>query len=181
MTALALSMDSFSVSIALGCEGRCLSLIQQWRVALVFAFFQAGMPLVGWLGGSRLAYMIKTYDHWVVLALLTAIGCKMIYESRRKTECTVDRRPLGILVVIGLALATSIDALAVGIGFALLNIHLFTTVAVIGLVTLAAVLLGLRFGNRLGPVFGTRVEWIGGMVLIGIGLKILIEHLVNNT
>ncbi len=180
VTALALSMDTFSVSIALGCEGRCLSFFQQFRVALVFALFQAGMPLIGWLGGSKLAVLIKTYDHWVVLALLGAIGGKMIYESYRKKECTINPKPLALMVVVGLALATSIDALAVGIGFALLKIPMVTAVSIIGLVTLSATLIGIRFGNRLGPIFGSRVEMIGGLVLIGIGFKILIEHLINH-
>ena len=180
ITALALSMDSFSVAIGLGCERRCLSMAQRFRVAVVFALFQAGMPLVGWLGGSRLALIIKAYDHWLVLALLAAIGGKMIYESYRKKECTINPKPLALMVVLGLALATSIDALAVGIGFALLNYNMITTVLVIGLVTLSATLIGIRFGNWLGPVFGSRVEMIGGLVLIGIGFKILIEHLINH-
>ncbi len=180
ITALALSMDSFSVAIALGCEGRCLTCWQQFRVALVFAFFQSGMPLIGWLGGSKLATLIKTYDHWVVLALLGAIGGKMIYESFGKKECTMNPKPLALMVVVGLALATSIDALAVGIGFALLQIPMVTAVVIIGVVTLTAVVVGIRFGNRLGPLFGSRVELIGGLVLIGIGLKILVEHLINH-
>ncbi len=176
LIAFALSMDSFAVSVANGLTIRNLNLKRVLIISFSLAFFQALMPLIGWLAGIGINEQIKEYDHWVAFALLSFVGGKMIYEGLTKNEEEKDTE-LKILTLLSQSIATSIDAFAVGISFALLNLSIVAPVAIIGTVTFGVSLMGLYLGKFFGKKLGRSVEIIGGIVLFGIGLKILLEHL----
>ncbi|MCH3916868.1 MAG: manganese efflux pump MntP family protein [Spirochaetia bacterium] len=178
LIAIGLSMDAFATSI---CKGLCMKKInygQTFIIALFFGGFQALMPLLGWFLGSRLQSIISTYDHWVVFALLSFIGIRMIRESLAKDKeenCTVR---LDLKELLMLAIATSIDALAVGIGLALLpGMDITRAILVIGFITFAISFVGVMIGNRFGTRFKNKAETAGGILLVLIGLKILLQHL----
>ena len=175
--ALGLAMDAFAVSIASGVTLKCFKIGPALRVALFFGGFQALMPVLGWLAGSTFQHYIAAFDHWVAFGLLTFIGGKMIYESFiiEKTENKCDPNKLGIVFV--LAIATSIDALAVGLSFSVLQVQIVNPVIIIGVITFLLSLLGVYIGGKFGSIFENKIELIGGIILIGIGVKILIEHL----
>ena len=177
--ACALSMDALAVSI---CSSLVLDEIK-WKHALTFGFFfgvfQAGMPLIGWLAGVASRGLIRDIDHWIAFGLLLLIGGRMVVESFKK-ESRTKPNPLSFHVLLGLAVATSIDALAAGVSFGILDLNIFTVITIIGTITFALSTLGARVGKRLGCHFGERVELLGGIILVGIGTKILIEHLVNH-
>ena len=174
--AFALAMDAFAVSIAGGVVIKEQKVRHALRIALFFGGFQAIMPVVGWLAGNRFRHVIGGVDHWVAFSLLSLIGCKMIYEAvkLKPGERKWDIRSLRVLLV--LAVATSIDALAVGVTLSLLHVSIITPIIVIGLVTFALSLLGVFIGDRFGHLFESKVEVAGGLVLIAIGIKILLEH-----
>ena len=177
--AFGLALDAFAVSIASGVTIKELRINQALKVALSFGLFQAFMPLIGWLAGLTLRDFISGIDHWVAFTLLSLIGLKMIYESL-KLESNDKKKgmdPLNIYVLLILSIATSIDALAVGLSFAFLKIFIVTPVIIIGIITFLLSLLGIAIGKRLGHFFEKKIEIVGGLVLIGIGIKILIEHL----
>jgi len=134
--------------------------------------------VLGWLGGLSLGMFISGVDHWIAFGILTFIGCKMVYDSTSAE--TVGRQPksLTAYVLLVLSVSTSIDALMVGVSFAFLQLPIIIPVAVIGIVTSLLSFLGVSFGNTLGRLFGSRVEAAGGLVLMVIGLKILLEHLI---
>ena len=144
-----------------------------------FGFFQGLMPTIGWLLGSTFADLITSVDHWVVFLLLAIIGGNMIRESFHKEEepCGECNPSLAFGTMIMLALATSIDALAVGVGFALLNVNILAVVLSIGLCTFIISAVGVKIGNVFGEKFKSKAEFLGGAVLVLIGLKILLEHL----
>lgn len=175
--ALGLAMDAFAVSIASGVTLKCFKVGHALRVALFFGGFQALMPVLGWLAGSTFQQYIAAFDHWVAFGLLTFIGGKMIYESFliEKTEDNCD--PNNLTTIFILAIATSIDALAVGLSFSILQVQIILPVIIIGIVTFLLSLLGVYIGGRFGSLFEKKIEFIGGIILIGIGLRILIEHL----
>jgi putative Mn2+ efflux pump MntP len=177
--ACGLSMDALAVSI---CSSLALDEIK-WKHALTFGLFfgifQAGMPLIGWLAGIGFRSLIKDIDHWIAFGLLLLIGGKMVVESFKK-ECRTKPNPLSLHVLLGLSVATSIDALAAGVSFGFLNLNIFTVITIIGVITFTLSTLGARIGKRLGCHFGERVELLGGIILVGIGTKILIQHLVNH-
>jgi len=136
------------------------------------------MPLIGWLAGRTVADFIQNYDHWVAFGLLAFVGGKMIWESFFEKE-EKERDISKGLTLITLSVATSIDALAVGLSFAFMQVNIWTAIGTIGLVAFLVTGLGFIIGKRIGGVLGKRAELAGGLVLIGIGLKILIEHLVG--
>ncbi|MBN2443921.1 MAG: manganese efflux pump [Spirochaetales bacterium] len=175
--ALGLSMDAFSVSITNGCIIHELKLRHAIRIAFSFGLFQAIMPLIGWATGSLFSSYIQSFDHWIAFGLLSFIGIKMIYDSRKRESenKTKDCRHYPTLFI--LSIATSIDALAVGVSFAFLNIQIIFPVLLIGIITFIVCLIGIFIGNRIGKFFETGIELFGGLILIGIGIKILIEHL----
>jgi putative Mn2+ efflux pump MntP len=176
--ALALAMDTFAVSIASGLSVRQFRIRHAFTLGIWFGGFQAIMPLLGWLGGTRLRAFITGVDHWVAFVLLTLIGCKMIYESF-KIEEVENKPPIPeVRVLFVLALATSIDALAVGVSFAVLNIHIVMPILIIGLVTFLMSALGVWIGAKGIRFFEKKIEIIGGLILIAIGAKILISHLL---
>ena len=176
LIAVGLSMDSFSVSIINGCTLKELNTPRILSISLFFALFQAFMPVLGWLSGLRVEKYIQELDHWIVFLLLSFIGLKMIVEGMKK-----DNPPpssvFPIKKLIGQSLATSIDAFAVGVSFSLLELSLITPVMIIGLVTFGFAMLGLFLGKYFNKLLGQRADVIGGIILIGMGIKILYEHL----
>ena len=180
LIAIGLAMDATAVSLAASFNLRRVNPRQVFRFAFHFGLFQALMPVLGWLLGSTFAGYIQAWDHWLAFALLALIGGKAVWEAVRSgagdAECPDPTRG-GSLVM--LSVATSIDALAVGLSFAMLEVSVWYPAVVIGVVTaalsMAGMLLGCRIGNRCGRWAGL----LGGIVLVGIGVKILIEHLVT--
>ncbi len=176
LIAIGLSMDAFSVSICKGLTTKKFS----WRMALVcglwFGFFQALMPIIGYFLGAQFQEMIEAYDHWIAFGLLFLIGANMIREAVWGKEESQDGS-LGFKTMLLLAIATSIDALAVGVSFACIRVKLWSSVIVIGLTTFAFSVLGVKIGNVFGSKYEKSAGIIGGIMLILIGLKILLEHL----
>ena len=186
LLAIGLAMDCLAVSIA---SGIILKRIQ-WRPMLVMAFFfglfQAIMPLLGWLGASTFSHLIDSVDHWIAFAILAFLGGRMIKESFKEEDCCQRFNPASLKVVITMAIATSIDALAIGVSFAFLGIKscssILYPVGIIGFVSFLMSLIGLIFGIRFGCGIARKLhaELWGGIILILIGTKILIEHLFFN-
>lgn len=174
--AVGLSMDSFAVSIANGITLKNLDLKKSILIASSLATFQGGMPLLGWLAGIGVEKYIREIDHWTAFLLLSIIGAKMLYEAIVDNE-EEKIKELKISSLIAQSIATSIDAFAVGISFAFLNSPIAFPVITIGIVTFAFSMLGLKIGKLFGNKLGKSIEFFGGIVLIGIGVKILIEHL----
>ena len=174
--AVGLSMDSFAVSIANGLSIRELNLKKILIITSSLAIFQALMPLLGWFIGTGYKKYIIVIDHWIAFLLLSFIGLKMIYEGVKKNNNS-EKSELKIPILIGQSFATSIDAFAVGISFAFLNLSITKPVLIIGVITLIISFIGLSLGKFLGIKFGKFAEIFGGLVLIGIGIKVLIEHL----
>lgn len=181
LLSVALSMDAFSVSICKGLSlGKenikikyCLS------CGLWFGFFQALMPLIGYLAGRNFAKIINQFDHWVAFILLVFLGVKMIKEAITNTEENIDAS-FSFKNMLLLAFATSIDALAVGISFAMLqNVNIVLAVCIIGIITFIFSFVGVKLGNVFGMKFKTKAEIIGGVILILIGVKILFDHIIK--
>jgi manganese efflux pump family protein len=176
LTALALAMDAVAVAIASGMSVQRLKFRDALKMAAFFGGFQAIMPLAGYLLGLYYAKQFAAYDHWIAFVLLTGLGIKMILESRHVADEKVHS-PFRTNKLIVLAIATSLDAFAVGVTFSLLDAGLLATVLVIGAVTFALCLPAVWFGAQLGKRAAKSAEVLGGVVLIAIGTKILIEHL----
>ena len=177
LIAIGLAMDSFSVSIANGLATKSFRIDKALTIALSFGFFQALMPILGWLAGESIADYISDFDHWIAFALLTFIGVKMIYES------IVDKpnkflEAYNIKVILILSIATSIDALAVGLSFSFLDISIFFPAIIIGVVAFSLSFFGVYIGRKFGKFLKNRIEILGGLILIIIGLKILLEHVM---
>ena len=177
VVAFGLAMDAFAVSITSGLAMKSLRIDRALRIAVFFGTFQAVMPLIGWLAGLGLQGFIEGIDHWIAFVLLSAIGCKMIYESIQMPSRDKALDPMGLHTLLILSVATSIDALAVGVSFAFLRLFIITPVLVIGTVTFLLSFSGVYIGNRFGHFFEKKIEIAGGLILIGIGVRILIEHL----
>lgn len=177
LISLGLAMDAFAVSITNGITIQCLRLKHALKIAIFFGGFQALMPLIGWLAGIGLKQYVESFDHWIAFALLLFIGAKMIYEAIWIDEVEKKCDPLNLVVLLGLAIATSIDAMAVGVTFAFLHIAIVTPAIIIGVITFALSLAGVFIGNRLGDRLGSKMEVLGGIILIGMGTKILLSHL----
>ncbi|HUQ34009.1 MAG TPA: manganese efflux pump MntP family protein [Pyrinomonadaceae bacterium] len=176
ITGVGLSMDAVAASLSSSTAARRVGWPQAFKMAAFFGLFQALMPAIGYACGFAFQGWLKAVDHWVAFALLGFIGAKMIYESgRADVEKLSD--PFSTPRLLLLSIATSIDALAVGISFSLLGVSLLMTILVIGIVTFSLCLPAVWIGKRLGALMARRAELIGGLVLIGIGCKILIEHL----
>ncbi len=176
--AFGLAMDAFAVSVASGFTIKKLKIGHALRIAVFFGAFQAIMPAIGWLAGLSLRDLIRDFDHWVAFGLLVLIGAKMIYESFKLEADRKQIDPLKLDVLLMLAIATSIDALAVGVTFAFLNVAIVWPVIIIGLITLATSFVGVYIGDKFGHIFESKIELVAGLVLIAIGLKILLEHLL---
>ena len=176
LIAIGLSMDAFSVSICKGLTTKKFS----WRMALVcglwFGAFQALMPIIGYFLGAQFQEMIEAYDHWIAFGLLFLIGANMIREAVWGKEEEQDGS-LGFKTMLLLAIATSIDALAVGVSFACIQVKLWSSVIIIGITTFLFSVLGVKIGNVFGSRYEKSASVVGGIILILIGLKILLEHL----
>lgn len=179
LIALALAVDAFAVALAAGVSLCRVSGRQVFRLAFHFGFFQAGMNILGWLGGLTVRSVIERFDHWLAFGLLAFVGLKMIWEAIREAkEEGEGADPTRGRMLVTLSVATSIDSLAVGLSFAVLEISVWLPALIIGLVASALTALGLRLGCLLGAAsrLGARAEIVGGLVLLVIGLKILYEH-----
>jgi putative Mn2+ efflux pump MntP len=177
LIAVGLSLDALAVSL---CSGLALPGVrpgQALRMASFFGGSQALMPVLGWLAGRGLVGHIAHFDHWIAFGLLAAVGGKMIVQGLRANACEARPDPFRVGTLCVLALATSIDALAVGVTFSLVAASIVLPVAVIGGVTFALSLGGIYVGRRFGDVLGSRIEAVGGLILVAIGVKILVEHL----
>ena len=177
-TALGLAMDAVAVAIASGLSVKVLRWQDALKMSVFFGVFQAVMPLGGYLLGAMFANALAAYDHWIAFILLGGLGIKMILDSRNAAEESIAS-PFRTNNLFVLGIATSLDAFAVGISFSLLEVSLAETVTVIGLVTFLLCLPAVWFGARLGKSMAKRAEIFGGLVLILIGSKILIEHLIG--
>jgi len=180
LIALGLSFDTFAVSVSNGLSISNIHFRQAIGIAMVLAVFQAGMPVVGWIAGLQVEHLIRNYDHWIAFGLLLILGVRMIIESFKEPDAgkkRIDR--LSTFLLIGMATATSIDALVVGITFAFSEVNILLSVIIIGAITFLAAMLGMLFGKKVGERTGNRVEIIGGLILIGIGVKILVSHLTS--
>ncbi len=177
---IGLSMDSFAVSVSNGISFQKLSISKMIIIASSLAFSQAAMPLLGWLSGNILVDYIRGIDHWIAFILLSFIGGKMIYESLTKEDLKSKAETLSFPMLIQQSIATSIDAFAVGISFALLDVEIIESILIIGIITFIFSITGLYIGKSIGERLKSKSEIFGGIILIGIGSKILIEHLFFN-
>ena len=176
LIAVGLSMDAFAVAVCKGLNMRRINYRHTFLIALFFGGFQALMPVIGWLLGTQFEKYITSFDHWIAFVLLAFIGGKMIYEScGDEDECGCDTLSLRELTL--LAIATSIDALAVGITFAFLGVSIIGSASLIGVTTFVLSAVGVCIGNRFGSRWKSRAEFAGGVILVLIGVKILLEHL----
>ena len=175
--ALGLAMDAFAVAISTGVVLPRLSLRTVFRLSWHFGLFQFLMPVLGWLAGRSIHRFIADYDHWIAFTLLSFIGGKMIYESFRNREEEHKLDPTRGLTMVVLSVATSIDALAVGLSMGVMGLDIWLPSIIIGLVAALMTALGMFLGRRLGKLFGKRMELLGGIILLLIGAKILAEHL----
>jgi putative Mn2+ efflux pump MntP len=176
--AIGLGIDAFSVAIGIGAANTKRSWSPMLRLAAAFGLFQFAMPIAGWLAGQTVVDIISDYDHWIAFALLTYVGGKMVwegFENENDEEKADQTRGLPLLL---LSIATSIDALAVGFSFSILKVPILFPATIIGIVCFLMTAIGMMFGKVLARIFGKKVEIFGGIVLIGIGIKILIDHWV---
>ena len=176
-----LSMDAFAVAICRGLGMRRVNYAHAAIIALFFGGFQAAMPLIGWVLGSQFATLIEPVDHWIAFALLAFVGGKMLWDAFHEDDdenaASADGDHIDFKELLMLAIATSIDALAVGIGFAFLQVDIVPAIALIGVTTFVLSLVGVVIGNRFGARYEKPSTIVAGIVLILIGLKILLEHL----
>lgn len=173
--AIGLSMDAFAVSVGKGISTQNIKLRHYLSVGLWFGGFQALMPMIGYLLGATFTTVVSDFDHWVAFFLLGIIGCNMIRDSFSKEE-DKQNDSFSFRVMLMLAIATSIDALAVGVSFAFLHVELWIAVALIGLVTFLFSAIGLKIGKVFGDKYKSKAEFTGGVILLLIGVKILVEH-----
>ena len=190
---LSLSMDSFAVSVGAGISIRDLKVFHIVRACFFFGFFQFIMPVAGWYLGSVFAVYIQSFDHWITFGLLVFVGGKMIWEAFRPSESTGgEPRPEGVSAaglgdirglscLLTLSLATNIDALAVGLSFSIIGQGIWLSAALMGGINFVVCLIGFEFGRRIGVLLEKWAGIIGGTILIGIGIKILIEHLAGTS
>jgi len=184
LISVALSMDAFAVSVASGICVTKLSFRHAFRASFFFGLFQFAMPIAGWLLGATFRVYIQGFDHWIAAGLLSLVGGKMIlgfFKKKSAASCPDDGEPSSdirdLKTLLVLSVATSLDALAIGLSYSVLHSAILGPAAIIGFVTFALCLAGTEFGRRLGSRFERWAELTGGLVLIGIGVSILIEHL----
>ena len=176
LVSISLAMDAFAVSICKGLSMRSMNWKKAIIIGLYFGIFQALMPVIGYFLGSSFSSLIINIDHWLVFALLLYIGGNMIKESFSKDDSDTNDN-VDFKTMLILAIATSIDALAVGITFAFLKVNLLLAFSLIGIITFALCVIGVKVGNRFGSKYESKAEFAGGLILILIGMRILLEHL----
>ncbi|MBR5211067.1 MAG: manganese efflux pump [Bacteroidales bacterium] len=176
--AIGLSMDAFAVSICKGLSVQKVRLKYVMKAGIWFGGFQALMPLIGYLAGVSFAGLVGTVDHWIAFVLLGLIGANMIKESTQKEEevCCCQVPDFSFRTMLGLAVATSIDALAVGVSFAFLQVNIWEAILLIGITTFLFSGAGIFIGNFFGSRWKSKAEFAGGFILVAMGLKILLEH-----
>ena len=174
--AVALAMDSVAVSIAIGSKYRDLLFNRTLFISGVFGFFKGAMPLAGYLIGISFAEYVQAFDHWIAFFLLSGLGIKMLYEAY-KNEFDEEVADLSTKTLITMGIATSIDAMAIGVTFAFLQSDILSASALIALVTFVLCIIAVFIGKKLGSLLESKAEILGGLILIGIGTKILLEHL----
>lgn len=175
---IGLSMDAFAVSIAKGMSLKSSTIKEYaFKLALFFGVFQAGMPIIGYFCGMNFASYIQNIDHWIAFILLGLIGINMLKEAMEEKEDNVCILHISYKDIILLAIATSIDALAVGVSFAFLNANIWIAASIIGLTTFVLCIIAVFMGKKLGTIFQKYAELLGGSILLILGIKILIEHL----
>lgn len=179
LVALSLSADCFAVAISSGVTGLTFSRLQVLRVAFAFGLFQFLMPLLGWLAGRTIVDIISAYDHWLAFVLLAIVGGRMLWESLSSGNVSNGTADItkGV-VLLTLSVATSIDALSVGLSMAFLEIDIMMASLLIGIVAFIVTVSGFVLGRRVSGLFGRRAKLVGGLMLIGIGLRILLSHLL---
>ncbi len=176
LIATALAMDSFSVAITNGLTTKKFRVSKAITIGVFFGFFQAIMPVIGWYAGEHVLDLISEIDHWIAFGLLAVIGSRMIYEST-KDESEKIISSLTVKVLLILSIATSIDALAVGLSIYVLEISIVTLAVSTGIITFILSFFGVYIGGKFGHILQNKVEPLGGIILIMIGLRILLEHL----
>lgn len=179
VTAIALSMDAFAVSISKGLSVQKIRPKHGLIVGAYFGGFQALMPLLGWLLASSFAEYIRKFDHWIACVLLVLIGANMIREALSHEEEKLNDS-FGFKTMLPLAVATSIDALATGVTFAMTGTDIWLAIAVTGVTTFLFSAVGLKIGNLFGSKYKSKAELVGGIILVLMGIKILVEHLSGN-
>jgi putative Mn2+ efflux pump MntP len=179
LLALSMAMDAFAVCLAAGSLEETQGPRPAFRLSFHFGLFQFIMPVIGWLAGTAVEPIIQNYDHWVAFGLLAFVGGRMIYSALREKDGERIHNPSRGWTLVLLSVAVSVDALAVGLSLGVLGVLVLYPAVVIGMVTGALSLIGLRIGQSAGRRFGRPVEIAGGIVLFGIGLRILIQHLAG--
>ncbi len=172
-------MDAFAVATAVSAGLPVLTPRHTFRLAWHFGLFQALMPILGWLGGSVLLSVMAAVDHWIAFGLLTFLGLRMIWEARHPEDRSQNYDPTRGWSLVSLSVATSIDAFAVGLSLGLIGVSIWLPALIIGLVTLVLTYVGTRVGRKAGRYLGQWAERVGGIVLIGIGVRILLQHLAG--
>lgn len=181
LLAIGLSFDTFAISVSSGLAIREIKFLSALRIAFGLALFQGGMLLIGGIAGGQIKDFITEFAHWVAFVILIILGVKMIFESLKPKEEKTHFNPLNIWVLISISIATSLDALAVGISYTLSNTNnIFIASLIVAFVTGVVAMLGILFGKNTGKILGQRMEIIGGIILILIGIKILAEHTFLN-
>ncbi|MDR0526640.1 MAG: manganese efflux pump MntP family protein [Spirochaetaceae bacterium] len=181
LIAVGLSMDAFAVSITLGLSVTKPKAKEILLPGIYFGFFQALMPTIGFFAGTYFADKIQSFDHWLAFALLAVIGGKMIKDSlSKKEEERINKNVFQFVKMLVLAVATSIDALAIGITFAIFNVNILRAALITGLITFFVSMAGVKTGNIFGTKFKSKAECAGGSVLVLLGIKIIIEHVFLN-
>lgn len=179
LIALALSMDAFAVSIASGVIIKKQKVLNALKFGFSFGFFQMFMPVIGWIGGRSFVRFVESIDHWLVFVLLSATGTKMILEALKMESLERSDSRISFKILIILSIATSIDALAVGLSLSFLNVSIVFPAIVIGAITFFMSCAGFFIGNKFGEIFEKKIEIVAGLILIGIGIKILLSHLFS--
>lgn len=176
---LSVSADAFAVAMCKGVEMKKFRLKYALLIALFFGGFQMLMPLIGWAVASVFEKYITAFDHWIAFGLLAILGGKMIFDSFKKEPESEEEQvlKLGLKTLLLMALATSIDALAVGVTFAFLQVNIWIAISLIGATTFCFSVVGVLIGTKIGDKFKNKAEFVGGLILVLLGLKILLEHL----
>lgn len=178
LLAVGLSLDAFAVALGSATNGQITGKRSAVRLSFHFGLFQAFMPVIGWFIGYRIDTLIRSFDHWLAFILLFFVGGKMIYESFKHEKDEEKSDPSKGWNLVILSIATSIDAFVVGFSLALINVSIWFPCIIIGITTAVLTIIGIYFGIKLGNLFGKRMEMLGGLIIIGIGVKILLSHLV---
>lgn len=176
LIALALGMDAFAVSISCGITIGRMRLRHALLIASFFGGFQGVMPFIGWHAGRGIRRVVADWDHWIAFSLLVAVGIKMIHDASRAHDDERRSDPLNIYVLFVLSIATSIDALAVGFSFSFVDVAIVLPALVIGLITFSMSLVGTYIGSAFGHLFESKIEIVAGLMLIGIGIEIVLQH-----